>query len=162
MVEFPLVTKIVGSGLFGDQTRARHRALVKGQIVTLVRDPLNEHDPWATMAMIDTPQGYRPVGYIPAAVSLGVGSLLDEGARLRAEVVVGYAAYQVPQIKIRKLRTKSKKGEEPVSKTKTRHVRRHRRQDNMKMRSGGKFKVGHANPSGRTGSVHSRKTKPKE
>lgn len=36
-------------------------------------------------------------------------------------------------------------------------VRRHRRQTNMKLRSPGKFKVGHTNPSGRTGSVQSKR-----
>lgn len=42
---------------------------------------------------------------------------------------------------------------------KTRHTRRKRRQAKMQRKSGGKFKVGHASKSGRTGSIHAKKTK---
>ena len=38
------------------------------------------------------------------------------------------------------------------------HAKRHRRQAKMKLRSGGKFKVGHASPAGRTGSIQSKHT----
>lgn len=52
----------------------------------------------------------------------------------------------------------SDKDEEMTSKHRG---RRKRRQERMVLRSGGKFKINHNNPHGRTGQVHSKKTKGK-
>lgn len=44
-----------------------------------------------------------------------------------------------------------------MSKSRTRHTRKKRRQRNMHQRSGGKFKLGHKGKSGRTGNMHAKK-----
>ena len=44
-------------------------------------------------------------------------------------------------------------------KMKSFHAKRQRRQAKMKISSHGKFKVNHNNPSGRTGSIHSKQRK---
>lgn len=98
--------RIVGSGLFGDQTRLRHRALRAGQVVTLVRDSRNDYDEWAIVVMIDTNVGPRPVGFIPADKAVLLAPEMDRGQEYDAKVVVGYAAGQVPKISIKKRRGK--------------------------------------------------------
>lgn len=96
-----ITAKIVGAGLFGDQTRARHHALQVGTAVTLVRDRDNEHDPAATMAMVCTPQGLRPAGYIQTAMAQKIAPDLDAGREFNVRVILGFAAGQIPQIEIR-------------------------------------------------------------
>jgi len=45
--------------------------------------------------------------------------------------------------------------------SKRRHTRKRRRQQNMVLRTGGKFEIRHRNKGGRTGTIHSKKPKPK-
>jgi hypothetical protein len=98
-----IVAKVVGAGLFGDQTRARHRRLRRGNDVFLVRDRNNDYDVAATMVMVSTLQGMRPVGYIPSSIATDVALDLDRGQVFRCKVIKGYAFGQVPWIEIRKI-----------------------------------------------------------
>lgn len=96
-----ILAKIVGVGLFGDQTRQRYRDLRPGDRVNLVRDPDNQHDEAAVLVMIDTSVGPRPVGYLPSRVAGGIARSMDRGFRSSAKVVLGYAIAQSPVVEIR-------------------------------------------------------------
>ena len=102
-----IVTKIVGAGLFGDQTRARHRRLTRGTEVTLVRDAGNQYDPAAVMVMVSTLEGPRPVGYLPSIVAGGIAKRMDRGQRYKARVIIGFASGRVPQVQIDPIKGKS-------------------------------------------------------
>lgn len=98
----PVRLNVVG-GMYDNEdgsSRQAETALLKaGDLVDLVREPTNKHDPSAVAVF--SSRGIQ-IGYLGASRAAWIGSKLDKGLQVRAMVdrIVGRAGEQKPVIRI--------------------------------------------------------------
>jgi hypothetical protein len=90
-----VASQIKGPGLFGQGSRLEYRLLVRGQPIVLQREPSNEHDPNAVVAMTVMLQR---CGYIARQQAAIIAPDLDAGVLWLCKVTRAANAMHCPEV----------------------------------------------------------------